>query len=120
MGPLELSWDNKPNTLFLAKSSTNGWAKYYIPNSNVILVRLQNRDNCCEERMTGNVVYVCADQSDSSCKECGRVTTKIGRSGWAEIRCSLRGSVVKVAATSSYLMIAEIRCSLRGSVVKVA
>ena len=28
--------------------------------------------------------------------------------GWAEIFCSLRGTVVKVAATDSYLQIAQI------------
>jgi len=106
--PLAMSWDNNPGTFFHAASNQNGWAKYNIPESNVGLVRLQNRQDCCEDRMSGNIVWVCASQSDSSCKECGRVTTKIGRSEWAEIRCALRGSVVKVAATNSFLQIAQI------------
>ena len=58
--------------------------------------------------MTNNVVYVCPDSSDSSCQECGRVAETIPMGGWAEIFCSLRGTVVKVAATDSYLQIAQI------------
>ena len=47
-----------------------------------------------DDRMTNNTVYVCADSSDSSCQECGRVTGLIPKGGWAEISCSLRGTVV--------------------------
>merc|ERR1719240_2323886 len=58
--------------------------------------------------MTGNVVYVCADENDSSCQECGRITGSIGKSAWVQIDCSIRGTIVKVAATNSMLQIAEI------------
>ena len=65
------------------------------------------------ERMTGNVVYVCADNNDHSCHECGRVEQRIYEKEWAEIKCAggngIYGTVVKVAATNSYLQIAEIK-----------
>ena len=46
---LEKSWDNNPRTFFQALNSSNGWAKYNIPESNIKLVRLQNRASCCSE-----------------------------------------------------------------------
>ena len=68
--------------------------------------------------MTGNVVYVCSGKSDSSCKECGRVTERVSQKQWAAIECNggtgIQGRYVKVAATNSYLQLTEVEIFANG------
>ena len=63
--------------------------------------------------MTNNVVYVCTDETDASCVECGKITESIGRSEWATVKCSgdngINGCFVKVQAPTSMLQIAQIQ-----------
>ena len=61
----------------------------------------------------GNVVYVCADEKDSSCQACGTFVEPVGEKQWGEMTCGnsdgIIGKYVKVAATNSYLQITEIQ-----------
>ena len=69
-------------------------------------------------RMMGNVVYVCLDETHESCKECGTFVEPVGKKEWGKMTCGDRGGIkgryVKVAATSSYLQITEIEIYGRG------
>ena len=41
------SLDEDPASIFHSKSDKNGWAKYFIPTSNVKTVKVLNRKDCC-------------------------------------------------------------------------
>ena len=63
--------------------------------------------------MTGDVVFVCADDTDESCAQCGAITHAVGKKQWVAIDCGgkegLAGRVVKIAATNSYLQLTEVK-----------
>ena len=58
-----------------------------------------------EERMTDNVVFVCGDDTDVSCKPCGRITERLGGIEWTEITCRDSGLFRKCAESYSYYFI---------------
>ena len=68
--------------------------------------------------MTGNVVYVCSGETDSTCKECDKVVERVSQKQWAAIECNggtgIQGSYVKVAATDSYLQLTEVEIYANG------
>ena len=41
------SLDKDSRTIFHSSAASNGWAKYYIPPSQVTEVRILNRADCC-------------------------------------------------------------------------
>ena len=58
-------------------------------------------------RMTGNIVYVCFDETEASCSSCGALGN-IPTKGWGELSCDVRGSFIKIVAPSSYLQLAQV------------
>ena len=67
----------------------------------------------------GATVYVCSDQTDQSCKECGKYNTYVGRKQWAVTSCGdgngINGRFVKVvSAADQVLQIAEVEIFANG------
>ena len=65
-----------------------------------------------EERMVNSKVFVCEDETDDSCQECGTFTDPVGQQEWGDMACgggdTIQGSVVKVLAANAYLQITEV------------
>ena len=79
-----------------------------------------------EETFMGNIVSVCADDSDGSCRGCDRTVQlgglkKYNLGDWVAMECNgdqgIKGRFVKVEAPNSHLQFAEIEIYANGVIV---
>ena len=68
--------------------------------------------------MTSYAIFVCTNESEVSCEECGRIVEPVGEGQWVNVSCGdsdgIEGRYVSVTASTSYLQIAEVQIYTTG------